>query len=95
VIGPGELHALHAVALEKLHAEAAGFVAQVRLEEREIEKSKGAKRGRLIRRVKLLTSLHKNSIRPEWMILTSIPVVPPDLRPRVAGSNPAGNASDK
>ncbi len=52
--------------------------------EKEIEKSKGAKRGRLVRRVKLLTSLHKNNIRPEWMIMTVIPVVPPDLRPMVA-----------
>ncbi len=52
--------------------------------EKEIEKSKGAKRGRLIRRVKLLISLIKNDIRPEWMIMTVIPVVPPDLRPMVA-----------
>ncbi|MBP7992230.1 MAG: DNA-directed RNA polymerase subunit beta', partial [Candidatus Magasanikbacteria bacterium] len=43
-----------------------------------------AKRGRLVRRVKLLTSLSKNNIRPEWMIMVAIPVVPPDLRPMVA-----------
>jgi len=55
----------------------------VRLE-KEIIKSKGAKRDRLVRRVKLLKSLDKNHIRPEWMILTAIPVVPPDLRPMVA-----------
>ncbi len=52
--------------------------------ETEIGKSKGAKRERLIRRVKLLKSLDKNDIRPEWMIMTSIPVIPPDLRPMVA-----------
>jgi len=52
--------------------------------EKEIKKSKGAKRERIIRRVKLLKSLHKNDIRPEWMILTAIPVIPPDLRPMVA-----------
>ncbi len=50
----------------------------------EIEKSKGAKRERLVRRVKLLKNLHKNNIRPEWMILQAIPVIPPDLRPMVA-----------
>ncbi|HRH23003.1 MAG TPA: DNA-directed RNA polymerase subunit beta', partial [Candidatus Magasanikbacteria bacterium] len=55
----------------------------VRLEA-EILKSKGAKRERLIRRVKLLKSLNKNDIRPEWMIMTAIPVIPPDLRPMVA-----------
>jgi DNA-directed RNA polymerase subunit beta' len=52
--------------------------------EGEIKKSKGAKRERLIRRVKLLTSFHKNNIRPEWMIMVNIPVIPPDLRPMVA-----------
>ena len=55
----------------------------VELEE-ETKHTKGAKCERLIRRVKLLRSLQKNKIRPEWMILTAIPVVPPDLRPMVA-----------
>jgi DNA-directed RNA polymerase subunit beta' len=49
-----------------------------------IKKSKGAKRERLIRRVKLMKSFVKNDTRPEWMILTTIPVIPPDLRPMVA-----------
>ena len=52
--------------------------------ESELKKSKGAKRERLMRRIKLLKSLHKNNIRPEWMIMTNIPVIPPDLRPMVA-----------
>ncbi len=52
--------------------------------EAEIKKSKGAKKEKLIRRAKLLKSLDKNKIRPEWMILTHIPVIPPDLRPMVA-----------
>ncbi len=52
--------------------------------EKEMLKSKGAKHERLVRRVKLLKSLEKNNIRPEWMILTALPVIPPDLRPMVA-----------
>lgn len=52
--------------------------------ELEIKKSKGAKRERLIRRAKLLKSLEKNGLRPEWMVLTVVPIVPPDLRPMVA-----------
>ncbi len=52
--------------------------------EAEIDKTKGAKRERLIRRTKLLKSLKQNDIRPEWMIMKAIPVVPPDLRPMVA-----------
>ncbi len=46
--------------------------------------SKGSKLERLIRRKKLLKSLSVNKIRPEWMILKNIPVIPPDLRPMVA-----------
>jgi DNA-directed RNA polymerase subunit beta' len=52
--------------------------------EAEIQKSKGAKRERLIRRVKLIKSFYKNNIRPEWMVLKAVPVIPPDLRPMVA-----------
>ncbi|MBT3539081.1 DNA-directed RNA polymerase subunit beta', partial [Candidatus Parcubacteria bacterium] len=52
--------------------------------DKEIIKGKGAKRERLMRRVKLLKSLYKNDIRPEWMVMTNIPVIPPDLRPMVA-----------
>lgn len=50
----------------------------------EIEKSKMAKKDRLVRRIKLLKSLEKTGIRPDWMILKVIPIIPPDLRPMVA-----------
>jgi DNA-directed RNA polymerase subunit beta' len=43
----------------------------------------GAKAERIIRRLRLLKSLAANGIRPDWMILTNIPVIPPDLRPMV------------
>jgi DNA-directed RNA polymerase subunit beta' len=43
----------------------------------------GAKKDRAVKRSKLIKNLIKTSIRPEWMILTSIPVIPPDLRPMV------------
>ncbi|MFH1946628.1 MAG: DNA-directed RNA polymerase subunit beta' [Candidatus Magasanikbacteria bacterium] len=62
--------------------------------EKEIEKTKGAKRERLIRRAKLLKSLLQNNIRPEWMILKVIPIVPPDLRPMVALDGGRFAASD-
>ena len=54
-----------------------------RLEE-EVKKSKGAKHDRLVRRIKLLRSFAKNQIKPEWMVMTTVPVIPPDLRPMVA-----------
>lgn len=38
---------------------------------------------KLEKRLRLATNLSKNNIRPEWMIMTTIPVIPPDLRPMV------------
>jgi len=38
----------------------------------------------LLYRLKLIRSFIKNNVRPEWMILTVLPVMPPDLRPMVA-----------
>ncbi len=52
--------------------------------QKDLAKSKGAKRERMMRRLKLLKSLQLNGIRPEWMVLTAIPIIPPDLRPMVA-----------
>lgn len=49
----------------------------------EYKNSSGQKQKKLIKRQKLAQSLHKNNIRPEWMILTVIPVIPPELRPMV------------
>jgi DNA-directed RNA polymerase subunit beta' len=66
------------------------LLARINLEEtikkltEEQEVSKGAKLERIIRRKKILKSLMMTAIRPEWMILKVIPVIPPDLRPMVA-----------
>ncbi len=38
---------------------------------------------KLVRRLKLFNHLKKVKLRPEWMILTVLPVIPPDLRPMV------------
>ncbi|MFA5644137.1 MAG: DNA-directed RNA polymerase subunit beta' [Patescibacteria group bacterium] len=42
------------------------------------------KKDKIIKRLKLLNNLHRNNIRPEWMIMDVVPVIPPDLRPMVA-----------
>jgi len=42
-----------------------------------------AKRKKLIKRLKVIEALKKSGNRPEWMILTVLPVIPPDLRPLV------------
>jgi len=42
------------------------------------------KEARMLRRLKLVKSFIKNDLRPEWAIMTVLPVLPPDLRPMVA-----------
>lgn len=49
----------------------------------EYKKSTGQKQKKLIKRMKLAGSLLRSNIKPEWMVLTCIPVIPPDLRPMV------------
>jgi len=38
---------------------------------------------KISRRVKFLKSMSRSGIRPEWMIITALPVIPPALRPMV------------
>ena len=53
--------------------------------ERALEESKNPlAQSKLLRRLKMFRSMIKNQTRPEWMILTNLPVLPPDLRPMVA-----------
>ena len=51
--------------------------------EEEIETAILSKQKKLVRRSRLVKSLVVNKIKPEWMIMTAIPVIPPDLRPMV------------
>ena len=41
------------------------------------------KRARIAKRLRICEAFRKSKNRPEWMILTRIPVLPPDLRPLV------------
>ncbi len=41
------------------------------------------KKKKAIKRLKVVEALRKSNNRPEWMILTVLPVIPPDLRPMV------------
>ncbi|MDD5110584.1 MAG: DNA-directed RNA polymerase subunit beta', partial [Patescibacteria group bacterium] len=43
----------------------------------------GPLREKLTKRMRLVSDFVRNRIRPEWMVLTTIPVIPPDLRPMV------------
>lgn len=46
-------------------------------------KIKWAEREKAFKRLRLLINLHTSSVRPEWMVLRYLPVIPPDLRPVV------------
>ena len=46
-----------------------------------LEKAQGEKRKKLIKRLDTINAFRKSDNKPEWMILTNIPVIPPDLRP--------------
>ena len=66
------------------------MLKQVNLEEQvielrdEIKETRSeAKLKRLSKRIKLVESLLESGNKPEWMVLTVLPVLPPDLRPLV------------
>ena len=49
----------------------------------EIEKAKGQKRAKLIKRLRVIDNFIATGSHPEWMVMEIIPVIPPDLRPMV------------
>ena len=49
----------------------------------ELNSSNGQKRIRAIRRLEVVEAFRKSGNKPEWMIMTVIPVIPPELRPMV------------
>lgn len=48
-----------------------------------LRESTGQKRARIIKRLEVVEAFRESGNRPEWMIMTVIPVIPPDLRPMV------------
>ncbi|MCS7093085.1 MAG: DNA-directed RNA polymerase subunit beta' [Patescibacteria group bacterium] len=64
---------LSSIDLEKEYAECLKHLANAR----------GEKRSKLIKRARIIESFLKAKIEPKWMILTVLPVIPPDLRPVV------------
>ena len=64
--------------LEKIDVEALSESLKAELEE-----AQGQKKSRIIKRLEIVESFRVSGNRPEWMILTVVPVIPPDLRPMV------------
>ncbi|HEY7243645.1 MAG TPA: DNA-directed RNA polymerase subunit beta' [Xanthobacteraceae bacterium] len=65
---------LKALDLDKMQAD---LRAEVASSDSDIKKKKAAKR------LKIVEAFQQSGNRPEWMILTQVPVIPPDLRPLV------------
>ncbi|MBI3952696.1 MAG: DNA-directed RNA polymerase subunit beta' [Candidatus Doudnabacteria bacterium] len=80
--GPVFQAGIGAAAIEQL-------VSEVDLEEkfnelqREMATAEGVNKRKIVRRLKLFKSMIRAPIRPEWMIISNLPVIPPDLRPMV------------
>ena len=49
----------------------------------ELENATGQKRARIIKRLEVVEAFRESGNNPEWMVMTVIPVIPPDLRPMV------------
>ena len=49
----------------------------------EVRTSSGQRRKKAIKRLRLIEAFRRSGNRPEWMILSVLPVIPPDLRPMV------------
>ena len=49
----------------------------------ELEDATGQKRARIIKRLEVVEAFRESGNKPEWMIMTVVPVIPPDLRPMV------------
>jgi len=72
--GEAVLQMLKEIDVHALHEELIGEMKEAGSE---------AKRKKLAKRLKVLTAFKESGNRPEWMMLTVIPVLPPDLRPLV------------
>ncbi len=64
---------LHNVDLEK----------EVSKLKKELEKAKGQKRVKIVKRLDILEAFQQSGNKLEWMIMDVIPVIPPDLRPMI------------
>ncbi|HMQ35376.1 MAG TPA: DNA-directed RNA polymerase subunit beta', partial [Chloroflexaceae bacterium] len=49
----------------------------------EVQTTQGQRRKKATKRLRVVEAFRKSGNKPEWMILTVLPVIPPDLRPMV------------
>ncbi len=61
---------------------------------KEADESQGQRKKKVLKRLKLLEGMKSADLKPDWMILTQLPVIPPDLRPMVQLAGGRFAASD-
>ncbi len=52
-------------------------------QEKELRVATQLKQKKILQKIKLASNLLKSGQRPEWFILTALPIIPPDLRPMI------------
>ena len=50
---------------------------------KQLKDATGQKRARVIKRLEVMEAFRNSGNRPEWMVMTVVPVIPPDIRPMV------------
>ncbi len=68
--------------LDKLSAELKAEIETLTSKERNRD-TEGQKRAHAVKRLEVVESFRASGNKPEWMMLTVLPVLPPDLRPMV------------
>ena len=76
------LDMLRELDLDQLSADLKAEIATLTEKERDRE-TEGQKRARAVKRLEVVESFRTSHNKPEWMILTIVPVIPPDLRPLI------------
>jgi DNA-directed RNA polymerase subunit beta' len=81
IYGPGSFSAQTGAEAVKTLLEQVDVQGEYDAINKELEKANGEKRKKLIKRLETVEAFLTSGNKPEWMILTVLPVIPPDLRP--------------
>ncbi|MBR4164597.1 MAG: DNA-directed RNA polymerase subunit beta' [Solobacterium sp.] len=81
IYGPGSFVAQTGAEAVKTLLEQVDVEAEYKAITDELDKATGDKRKKLIKRLETVDAFRDSENRPEWMVMTVLPVIPPDLRP--------------
>jgi DNA-directed RNA polymerase subunit beta' len=81
IYGPGSFTAQSGAEAVKVLLEQIDLEKEYKEITTELEKASGDKRKKLIKRLETVDAFRTSDNKPEWMVLTVLPVIPPDLRP--------------